>query len=97
MLFAWCSLITFTRSGRSREKLEAAKQKLIDIDPACSSVGILIADAFDGDSLEAAVKQATVVVATVGPFQKYGMELGKLSAFPPIFYFESLIFRTLFA
>lgn len=71
----YAQTVRFALGGRSREKLEAAKRKLIDIDPACSSVGILIADAFDGGALEAAVKQASAVVSTVGPFQKYGMAL----------------------
>lgn len=71
----YAKTVKFAIGGRNRQKLEAAKKKLVGIDPACESVGVLIADSFDPDALEAAVKQTKAVVSTVGPYAEYGIEL----------------------
>lgn len=53
-------------AGRSREKLEALAGTL------GGDVGVLVADSSDPDSVDAAVRRASVVVNTAGPFSRYG-------------------------
>jgi short subunit dehydrogenase-like uncharacterized protein len=59
-------------AGRSREKLEAIKQGLVGINPACADVGIIPADVGDLPSLKAMAGQARVLITTVGPYFQYG-------------------------
>jgi len=67
--------VKFAIGGRSQQKLNALKQKLVKIDPACEKVGVLVADSFDGDALENMLKQTKAVVSTVGPYYQYGFEM----------------------
>ncbi len=53
-------------AGRSREKLQAVADAL------GGDIGVLVADSSDPASVDAAVKQASVVVNTAGPFSLYG-------------------------
>ncbi|KAI8371660.1 saccharopine dehydrogenase [Radiomyces spectabilis] len=59
-------------AGRSRAKLQKTRERLAAIDESCQSLDLLIADSGDLESLENAVRQARVVISTVGPFMKYG-------------------------
>lgn len=61
--------------GRSREKLEAIRQELQQINPRAAELPIWIGDAMDPASLDALVPRARVVVSTVGPYALYGRAL----------------------
>ncbi|KAJ3092643.1 hypothetical protein HK102_004882 [Quaeritorhiza haematococci] len=50
-------------AGRSKSKLEAAKQKLVESEPSVAA------------SVDAVVAPTRVIVSTVGPFLKYGQSL----------------------
>lgn len=63
-------------AGRSRERLERVRESL----PGASAWPILIADADDPDSLTALAKSTHVVVTTVGPYAKYGIDLVRACA-----------------
>lgn len=69
--------IRWAIAGRNAAKLEAVKQKLIAIDPACAGIDLVQADSNDPDSLLRAVSQARLVVSTVGPFALHGEALVK--------------------
>ncbi|OAR23109.1 saccharopine dehydrogenase [Streptomyces sp. ERV7] len=59
-------------AGRSAAKLEALREKLAAIDPACASLPLITADSADPESLRALAGSARVVVTTVGPYVWYG-------------------------
>jgi short subunit dehydrogenase-like uncharacterized protein len=59
-------------AGRSRNKLEAVKAKLVGIDGKCRDVGVVEASVDDASSLAAMARAARVVLTTVGPFIDYG-------------------------
>lgn len=69
--------VKWVLAGRNASKLEAVKQRLVAINPACASVELLQADSDDADSLLKAVSKAKVVVTTVGPFALHGEALVK--------------------
>lgn len=62
-------------AGRSRAKLEAVRARLVAIDPAASSLPMIVADAADPASLRALAAQARVVCTTVGPYAQHGLPL----------------------
>ncbi|MFP3942113.1 MAG: saccharopine dehydrogenase family protein [Thermoanaerobaculia bacterium] len=66
--------------GRSREKLEALRRELAEIDPAAAGLPLVVADALDPSSLEPMVRRARVVCTTVGPYERYGTPLVELCA-----------------
>jgi short subunit dehydrogenase-like uncharacterized protein len=59
-------------AGRSRDKLEVVKARLVAIDGRCGSVGVLEASIDDAGSLANMAQAARVLVTTVGPFIDYG-------------------------
>lgn len=61
--------------GRNRDKLEALRAELAQIDPAAADLPLVVADSFDREALRAMAAQATVVCTTVGPYAKYGADL----------------------
>ncbi|MFD1813790.1 saccharopine dehydrogenase family protein [Rhodococcus gannanensis] len=63
-------------AGRSREKLERVRESL----PGASDWPVLIASADDPDSLTALANAAHVVVTTVGPYARYGIDLVRACA-----------------
>ncbi len=62
-------------AGRNREKLLALRERLIKKNPACARVPIVIARSDERAALAALVKNARVVISTVGPFARYGEPL----------------------
>ncbi len=63
-------------AGRSRDKLERIRETL----PGASEWPILIASADDPDSLTALANATHVVVTTVGPYARYGIDLVRACA-----------------
>lgn len=64
--------IRWAIAGRDEHRLAHIKQELVALNPACTAVGIIVADAHDQLSLLEMVEQTKVVLTTVGPFAKYG-------------------------
>jgi len=62
-------------AGRSREKLLAVRERLAQIHPACSRLPIVLAASDERAALAALVKNAKVVLSTVGPFALHGEPL----------------------
>lgn len=62
-------------AGRNREKLARLRDRLGAIDPACTNLPLLHADADDPESLREAAASARVVISTVGPYLRYGEPL----------------------
>jgi len=59
-------------AGRSQTKLDALKAELGE---SASGLTVLTADSHNRESLQALVRQARVIITTVGPYAKYGSEL----------------------
>lgn len=64
--------IRWAIAGRDKHRLKHIKQTLVDIDPDCTAVGVIVANATDLLSLLEMTEQTQVVLTTVGPFAKYG-------------------------
>ncbi|MFF9867212.1 saccharopine dehydrogenase family protein [Streptomyces sp. NPDC013953] len=62
-------------AGRSRDKLEALRERLADLAPACAELPLLCADASDPGAMRELAESARVVVTTVGPYVWYGEAL----------------------
>lgn len=62
-------------AGRNKEKLEALRDRLAELNPACADLALLTADVTDPDSLRAIAARTRVVVTTVGPYLNYGEPL----------------------
>jgi short subunit dehydrogenase-like uncharacterized protein len=62
-------------AGRNRDKLEAVRSRLGEIDPALARLPLLHADVTDGGSLASVAEAARVVITTVGPYLEYGEPL----------------------
>lgn len=62
-------------AGRNRAKLEAIRERLASIDPACAELPLLIADSTDEASLRKLAESTRVLVSTVGPYALYGEPL----------------------
>lgn len=67
--------LSWALAGRDIRRLEGAKDRLKEIDPACNAVGVIRADAFDPEALAKMSAQARVVISTVGPYDIYGEPL----------------------
>lgn len=61
--------------GRSRDRLEAVRARLGEIDPELKALDLLVADANDAASLADVAAQARVVITTVGPYLHHGEAL----------------------
>jgi short subunit dehydrogenase-like uncharacterized protein len=59
-------------AGRSRQKLEAVRDRLAQVDPTAAALELLIADIDDAQSVKRVAESAKVVITTVGPYIKYG-------------------------
>ncbi|PXY27560.1 saccharopine dehydrogenase family protein [Prauserella muralis] len=59
-------------AGRSKAKLEALRDRLAALNPACASLPLLHADVTDRDSLHEVAAATRVVITTVGPYLEYG-------------------------
>ncbi len=59
-------------AGRSQEKLEATKARLVSIDGRSRDVGTIAASVDDPESLARMAAQTRVLLTTVGPFIDYG-------------------------
>ncbi|GFR43446.1 hypothetical protein Agub_g4528 [Astrephomene gubernaculifera] len=64
--------IRWAMAGRDQKKLEQVRSELSTINPAVKDVPILTADARDAPAVGSVVRQAEVVLATAGPFARYG-------------------------
>ncbi len=62
-------------AGRSKEKLEAVRAGLAEIDSTLTELPLLVADVTDPDSLRAVAESARVVITTVGPYLQHGEPL----------------------
>ena len=62
-------------AGRNRDKLEAVRARLAEIDPSLADLPLLHADVPDRESLRAVAESARVVITTVGPYLEYGEPL----------------------
>jgi short subunit dehydrogenase-like uncharacterized protein len=69
------SSIRWALAGRSLDKLEAVRARLVEIDKACASLDLLKADVADTDSIRKVADATRVVIATVGPYILYGEPL----------------------
>jgi len=67
-------------AGRNQAKLEAARARLAEIDPACGDLDLLTADASDPESMRRLAEQTRVVITTVGPYLQYGEPLVRACA-----------------
>jgi short subunit dehydrogenase-like uncharacterized protein len=68
--------VTWAMAGRNHDKLAAVR----DLIGAPSAVPLVVADASDEKSLAALVRQARVVISTVGPYQLHGEPLVRACA-----------------
>jgi short subunit dehydrogenase-like uncharacterized protein len=66
---------TWAIAGRNREKLVALRARLARIHPGCARLPLVIASTEDRGALSAMVKNARVVLTTVGPFARHGEPL----------------------
>jgi short subunit dehydrogenase-like uncharacterized protein len=62
-------------AGRSHRKLEALRDRLAALNPACKDLPLLHADVTDPASIRAVAMSTRVVVTTVGPYISYGEPL----------------------
>jgi short subunit dehydrogenase-like uncharacterized protein len=67
--------VRWALAGRNQAKLDAVRDRLAAIDPACSELPLLKADVEDAASLAAVAQSAKVVISTVGPYARYGEPL----------------------
>lgn len=62
-------------AGRSAAKLAVVRDKLAAVNPACTGIGLLVADVGDAESVRAVAAASRVVITTVGPYLRYGEPL----------------------
>jgi len=62
-------------AGRNQAKLEALRERLAALNPACADLGLLLCDVEDPASLREVAESARVVITTVGPYINYGEPL----------------------
>lgn len=62
-------------AGRNRAKLEAVRERLATLDPACAELPLLHADVSEPASLREVAAATRVVITTVGPYISYGEPL----------------------
>ncbi len=59
-------------AGRNRDKLEAVRARLGEIDARCTELALLDADLDDDRSIRALAQSSRVVISTVGPYLSHG-------------------------
>lgn len=62
-------------AGRNLDKLAAVRQRLVKINPACSTLELLQADVADAAAILRVAESAKVVITTVGPYLNFGEPL----------------------
>ena len=62
-------------AGRSRGKLEAVRDRLTGLDPACADLPLIVVDSGDREALAAMAARTKVVITTVGPYLHHGEPL----------------------
>jgi short subunit dehydrogenase-like uncharacterized protein len=62
-------------AGRNEQKLQAVRDRLVALNPACGELPLLRADVNNPDSIAAVAESAHVVITTVGPYIHYGEPL----------------------
>ena len=62
-------------AGRSQERLEAVRRRLVSLAPGCADLPLLHADVSDPATLDQVARRARVVASTVGPYLTYGEPL----------------------
>src|SRR5258708_26288342 len=62
-------------AGRSQVRLEAVRERLAAINPACKDLPLLHADVSDEASISEIAQATRVVITTVGPYIEYGEPL----------------------
>lgn len=62
-------------AGRNQAKLEAVRDRLAGINPACAKLELLTADVTNPASVQAVAEATRVVITTVGPYLEYGEPL----------------------
>ncbi len=67
--------LTWALGGRSRDKLEKVRARLAAIDPHARDLAIVVGDSADRAGLDAIVRDARVVLTTVGPYAIHGAAL----------------------
>ncbi|MCA9602449.1 MAG: saccharopine dehydrogenase NADP-binding domain-containing protein, partial [Myxococcales bacterium] len=67
--------LSWALAGRNRAELEAARARLVGIDPKFAGLPLLDADASDAASLSRMAASARVVITTVGPYAELGEPL----------------------
>ena len=67
--------LSWALAGRSQKKLEAVRTALAADFPRASELPLLLGDSNDRVSLDQIVRQARVVITTVGPYALHGREL----------------------
>lgn len=70
--------LAWALGGRDREKLEALRRELAELEPGAAELPIVVGDSVDTASLEPIVRRARVVCSTVGPYSRYGTPLVRL-------------------
>ncbi len=64
--------LTWAIAGRNLDKLHDLKRELVQQNPRCSAVELIVADSADAESLADMAARARVLVNTAGPFSLYG-------------------------
>ncbi|CAO3625343.1 unnamed protein product [Cunninghamella blakesleeana] len=67
--------LKWAMAGRSLSKLEKVRENLSKTDEAAKDLDLIVADASKPETLDAFLKDTTVVLSTVGPFALYGTPL----------------------
>ena len=62
-------------AGRNRAKLEAVRDRLVELDPALADLELIEADSSDRTALDAMARRTKVVISTVGPYLQFGEPL----------------------
>ncbi len=68
-------LFNWAIAGRSLKKLEKLKTGLSEEYIEAKDIKIFVADSFDKESIEKLSKSAKVIISTVGPYIRYGINL----------------------
>ncbi|HEU4976326.1 MAG TPA: saccharopine dehydrogenase NADP-binding domain-containing protein [Baekduia sp.] len=67
--------LSWALAGRSRDKLEAVRDRVMAAHPAAPAPELVIADVTDPASLQALARSTRVVATTVGPYLQHGEPL----------------------
>ena len=62
-------------AGRNRAKLEAVRERLAALNPACAGLALIEADVGDAEALRKLAQSTRVVLTTVGPYILHGEAL----------------------